>query len=207
MYIFNRYKSHLLASFMSLILVLVGAGGAGAQGLSLGGKMPMAGVTVQQADGGTVVLSDLRGERGTVVIFWSNQCPWVRKYESRVSDLAEDFQAKGIGFILINANDGGAFPRDNQAESRRNAGRFEWPYLIDEGSRLARAFGATRTPHIFVFDPSDTLVYVGALDDSPGDPGNVQHTYLHEALSLILQGNAVVTAETPPFGCMIRFQD
>jgi thiol-disulfide isomerase/thioredoxin len=193
--------------FLAIMVALAGPDTARAQGIKLGEKMPMIDVAVKLADGNSVVLSSLKGEQGTVVIFWSNQCPWVRRYESRVTELVDAFSEKGIGFVLINANDSVAFPRENTAESGRNAQRYQLPYLIDEGSRLARAFGATQTPHIFLFDPSDVLVYVGKLDDSPGDPGNVQNSYLKEALTLVLQGNPVVTAETPAFGCQIKFQD
>lgn len=174
---------------------------AQAQELPLGSSMPAANTTLEQAGGGSTTLSDLAGSEGTVVIFWSNQCPWVDRYEGRLADLQQEFGDR-FNFVLINSNDPSAFPREALDEMEPK--RFADAYLRDNDAEVARAFGAERTPHAFVFE-AGTLVYVGAIDDSPGDPGNVERSYLRDALSAVAQGEDVPVAQTKAYGCMIKF--
>jgi hypothetical protein len=77
---------------------------------------------------------------------------------------------------------------------------------MDAGSQFANALGASRTPHVFVFDANKALVYVGTIDDSPGDPGNVQKTYLKDALNELVAGSSIAVPKTKAFGCTIKFQ-
>lgn len=149
-------------------------------------------------------LSEVAGSQGTVLVFWSNRCPWVDRYEGRLQELVEAYERQGVGFALVNANDPSSNPRESLEESRRRAQDYDIPYLIDEEGRLAEALGASRTPQVFVFDRSNTLVYVGAIDDSPGDPRNVDETYLRDALEAMVQGQDVEVEETEAFGCILR---
>ncbi len=155
-----------------------------------------------------VSLDAVKGSAGTVVIFWCNTCPWVSKYEDRVIALAQTYQAQGFGFILVNANDQVAYPGDNldAMKGQASAKSYPMPYVVDAGSEMAVAFGATRTPHVYAFDANDVLQYIGAPDDSPSDPAKVEVKYLAEALDAIKAGQAVATAETKAFGCTIKFQ-
>ena len=199
-------RSYRYGLFAFMLLLVLGVPMAAAQSpeLPLGSELPMANHSMESADGGQISLSSVGGQNGTVVIFWSNQCPWVDKYEDRVMEIAESFP--GFGYVLVNANDPVAYPQESMEESQRLAGRYSMPYVLDADSELARAFGAERTPHIYVFDESDTLVYVGTIDDSPGDPNNVQETYLEDALQAVSQGNEVGVAQTKAFGCTIKLQ-
>lgn len=177
--------------------------------LSLGSTLPLADRTMTDAVSGRQArLADLGGERGTVVVFWSNTCPWANKYESRLNELARTYTGRGFGFALVNPNDPVAFPDEAADASRQRAesNGYGVPYLMDAGSELARAFGASRTPHVFVFDANDRLVYVGTIDDSPGDPSNVGASYLGDALSAAAGGSPIGVAKTKAFGCTIKFQ-
>lgn len=179
------------------------------QELPLGSKLPMPNQSMPDAVGAQGNLEGVKGEAGTVVIFWSNQCPWVDRYEERVKELAGEYEAKGFGFALINANDPAAFPQEAPEENQRRARSrgYEMSYFADEGSQLARAFGAERTPQVYVFDQSNNLVYAGSIDDSPSDPRSVQETYLKNALDAVLAGENVEPAQTKAFGCTIKLQE
>lgn len=198
----NRWMNWTVALVLYAVL---GAGAAYAQVLPLGAQMPLADQTMANTSGGQASIAGLRGERGTVVVFWSNQCPWVDRLQDRVFSLANEFRSQGVSFILVNSNDPSAFPKESLAESQAKG--YALPYLMDADSRLAAAFGAERTPHIYLFDANNALVYVGALDDSPGDPGNVQKSYLRDALTALGQGSPVAVPQTKAFGCTIKLKN
>jgi hypothetical protein len=196
----------LVRSFWLLALVspLVLGVHAQAQELPLGAAMPLMDRPLQHVQGDEVRLSELRGERATVVVFWSNECAWTQRYDDRIRSVSSDLAGQGVAVVLVNPNDPIANPGE-AVEAGRGRG-YDMPYVMDRGSALARAFGATRTPHIYVFDASNVLVYVGTLDDSPGDAGNVQRRYLRDAITSILEGGPIETAQTRAYGCTIKFQ-
>jgi len=172
-------------------------------------QLPLADRPMPSTDGRSLTLAQLQGSRGLVVVFWSNRCPWVDRYEARLKELAETYEGRGIRFVLVNANDAGAFPQESLEASAAQARRkgYTLPYVRDEGSTLAQALGASRTPEVFVFTAQGRLLYRGAIDDSPGDAANVQQAYLREALEALLQGRQPAITETSPFGCLIRFSE
>ena len=172
-------------------------------------ELPSPDRSMPDATGAQGNLAGVKGEAGTVVIFWSNQCPWVDRYEERVAELAGEYAAEGFGFALVNTNDPAAFPQESPEESGRRAKSrsYGMSYFTDEGSELARALGAERTPQAYVFDRNDALVYTGAIDDSPSDARGVQEAYLQDALDATLAGERVETPETKAFGCTIKLQE
>jgi len=187
-----------------LALVLGNAFVAQAQELPLGSALPMASQNVTLSDNSQVAFSSLLGSNGTVVAFWSNQCPWVDKYEVRFRTLSQTYAAQGIAFVLVNANNAQAFPQESAAESDKIAQAYGIPYIVDTGAALANAFGASRAPHIYAFDGDRTLVYLGTIDDSPGDPAGVQNRYLEDVLTALAAGNATTVPQTKAFGCRLR---
>jgi len=198
-----------LTLVLGLLLLISGAWAMPVQGqeeLPLGSSLPSVEGTLERVEGGTVSLSDLTGETATVFLFWSNQCPWVDKYESRVQEIVQEFQGQGIRFVRVNSNDATAFPQESlQASQERAADQgYASPYVKDRDAALARALGASRTPHVFVFDGSNTLVYAGTIDDSPGDAENVQKPYLRDALRALAAGTEIPVADTKAFGCTIK---
>lgn len=192
-----------------VLLFVVGSAPAAAQPepLPAGSSMPDA--TLQTLDGETVQLSEQAGETGTVILFWSNQCPWIDRYEDRVAALADRFAGQDVSFLLVNANDATA----NAAESLESS--QEWmstrdlsaTYVRDEGAALAHALGASRTPHVFVFDADETLVYSGTIDDSPSGAEGASNTYLADALDALVEDEEVPVTQTKAFGCTIKFPE
>ncbi len=175
--------------------------------IPLGSPMPGQSIQLIDESGKSVVLRDLAGSASTVILFWSNRCPWTSRYQDRISKLYNELSSSDNAFILVNSNDGGAFPDENAAASAGyfKANRIASHYLTDSKSALARAFGASRAPHAFVFDENRTLVYVGGIDDSPGDPSRVSKQYIRDVLRSISAGQRVESPQTKAFGCMIRF--
>jgi len=174
--------------------------------LPLGSSMPEASHPLISTDGSEQTLASLQGAEGTLVIFWSNQCPWVDRYEDRVLGLQERAQANDIALVFINSNDASAFPDESREANRERARArgYSAPYVKDPQGVVARAFGASRTPHVFLFDAEGSLVYRGAIDDSPGDPESVQEQYLLEALEAVTTGDTPATSSTRAFGCTIK---
>lgn len=177
---------------------------AKAQELPLGSALPMADQQITLSNGSQAALQSLAGNNGMVVAFWSNQCPWVDKYEERFQALHNDFAAQGIGFVLVNSNDPTAFPQESASESDKKAQALGIPYIMDQGAILATAFGASRAPHIYSFDNTRTLVYLGSIDDSPGDPASVQNSYLRDVLTALVAGSSSSVPQTKAFGCRLK---
>jgi thiol-disulfide isomerase/thioredoxin len=193
---------------LGLVLGLALTGAALAQPVAaqpapapLGTALPGDVSLTRVADGQSAPLRTLTGATATVVVFWSNQCLWVDKYTDRLAALAGDVE--GAAFVLVNANDAASFPKENLEASREAAPGFG-TYVRDDGATLAQRLGATRTPHVFVFDGGGTLVYTGTIDDSPGDPDNVSQTYLRDALAALAAGEEVPVGQTKAFGCMLK---
>ncbi len=159
-------------------------------------------VSLQRVNGTSVSPTELAGPQGTVFLFWSTQCPWVDRYETRVQSLVSEYQEEGIRFVLVNSN------ADESLDAIRRQAEEEGEdatYVRDPKSEFARALGATRTPHAFVFDSNQTLVYVGAIDDSPGSEGRAQETYVRSALEAMKAGADLSTNQQKAFGCRIQY--
>ena len=177
------------------------------EALDIGASLPLADRSMQSANGSATSFNQAMGDRGLAVIFWCNTCPWVKKYEDRVIALAQEYQAAGFGFIAVNSNDSVAYPEDGMEEMRRRASdkSYPFPYVVDEGAEVATAFSATRTPQVFLFDPSGTLVYEGTVDDSPSDPAEVEEPFFRNALNQLVAGEDITVQKTKAFGCTIKF--
>lgn len=143
----------------------------------------------------------------TVVVFSCNHCPYVMAWEGRLNDIARDYAARGVSTVAINANDAVKYPADSfEAMEERAADRgFVFAYARDERQEVARAYGAERTPEVFVVDGAGRVAYHGAVDDSR-EAAEVGTTYLRDALDAVLGGSAPATAETPAVGCTIKWR-
>ncbi len=177
--------------------------------LALGSSIPLADLKLQDVSEKEVSLSDARGDSGLVVIFSCNTCPWVTAWEDRYVKLATAYQPKGVGFVAVNSNEAYREKRDGYVDMQAQAKEkgYNFYYALDQDSRLARAFGATRTPHVFLFDSRGKLVYRGAIDDNSRRPAKVEEAYLADALDASLAGEPVKTASTKALGCTIKFPD
>ena len=196
-----------LAIAVALLGALAPAQADTMSGISLGDPPPSADIKMKGVDGSQTSIADVEGEKGTLVIFSCNGCPWVKAWEDRIADLGNTFQARGIGVIAINANDPSQNSEDgfDVMQARANEKGFDFPYVVDATSDVARAFGATRTPEAFLFDRDGTLVYHGAIDDNAKDPAGVKEHYLKDALEAVSTGAEVGVKETKALGCGIKF--
>jgi len=176
--------------------------------IAVGEEAPMTDVKMMGVDGNEVSIADVAGEHGTLVIFSCNHCPWVKAWEDRISAIGNAYQKKGFGVIVINANDPGRVPEDDiTAMKVRAKGKgFEFPYVVDATSNVARAFGATKTPEVFLFNAEGKLTFHGAIDDDAKNPDEVEAHYLRNALDALLAGESVLLSETKAIGCSIKFR-
>jgi hypothetical protein len=197
-------------SFAALTLVTTLAASSAIAGpLTVGAPAPLASLKMKSAvDGKSVSIADVAGKAGTLVIFTCNHCPFARGWERRIADLGNSYAKKGVGVILVNANDPAKYPEDGFAEMQARAKSLDLqvPYVVDETSNLARAFGASVTPEAFLFDKGGKLAYHGTIDDNHKDPDQVGKRYLKDALDAVLAGKPPALAETKGIGCGIKFR-
>ena len=189
------------------ILGLIGFAAA-ENALAIGAQAPKSDVKMKNIDGRELSIGDVRGAQGTLVMFSCNACPWVKAWEDRIAALGNAYQKKGVGVIVINSNDPGQQAEDSYAVMRQRARQrgFQFPYVVDATSDVARVFGATRTPEAFLLDAEGKLVYHGAIDDNAKAPDQVESNYLKDALEAMLGGRAVAMQETKSIGCTIKFR-
>ncbi len=137
-------------------------------------------------------LSDYADKAAVAVIFSCNHCPYVLAWEDRMIQIQADYADEGVQLVLINANDASKYPTDSFPAMQKHAAAkgFNFPYLHDETQEVATAYGATRTPEVFLFDGEGLLRYHGAIDDSYEDPSAVQAQYFRDALDAVLAGSA-----------------
>lgn len=176
--------------------------------LALGQPAPLADVKMKNVDGRELSIADVKGAKGTLVIFSCNACPWAKAWEARIAELGNAYSRRGFGVVVINPNDPGLNAEDGYDVMQRRARdrKMKFPYVVDATSDVARAFGATRTPEVFLFGSNGLLVYRGTVDDNAREPGKVQRRYLRDALDAVLAGRAVAVAETKALGCSIKFR-
>ena len=197
---------------VGLMLVAVGCAAKSEKesgGLKLGDVMPKRDVEMKNVDEQMLTLGDIAGEKGTLVIFSCKHCPFVQAWQDRMVKIGNDAAGKGIGVVFINSNDPAEYPTDdleNMQQQAKEAG-YEFPYVVDATSDVARAFGAGRTPEVFLFDADMKLVYHGAVDDNTYKPEEVKKHYLRDAVDALLAGKEIPLQETKSVGCSIKFRD
>lgn len=154
-------------------------------------------------------LSDLRGDRGTLLMFICNHCPFVKHVNPELVQLAKDYTDRGIGIIAISSNDVVNYPQDHADRMKETAldEGYSFPYLYDETQEVARSYKAACTPDFFLFDSNNLLVYRGQLDDSrPGNGIPVDGKDLRTALNFLLQGQPIPEDQKPSIGCNIKWK-
>jgi len=178
------------------------------EALAIGVVAPATTVKMKNVDGRDVSIDDVRGEKGTLVIFTCNACPWAKAWQERIAALGNEFSTRGFGVIAVNSNDPAQVADDGFEEMRVRAKDLglAFPYVVDATSDVARSFGATRTPEAFLFDASGRLVYHGTIDDNAKEPEKVESRYLRDALEAVAAGRDVATPQTKALGCSIKFR-
>ncbi len=167
---------------------------------------------LKNVDGKMVSLADYNNSKGVILIFDCNTCPYSKSYNDRIIGLHEKYSPKGLPVITINANDSQISPGDSFEEmvKRAKAKKYTFPYLLDESQDVARAFGATNTPHVFVLQKvgSDFKVaYIGAIDNNSRDSSAADKKYVEDAVDAILTGNKIPVNKTKAIGCSIKYRN
>jgi peroxiredoxin len=164
--------------------------------------------TLPGVDDKELSLSDFADAEVLAVIFSCNHCPYVLAWEDRMIQIQADYADRGVKFVAINSNDVTKYPKDSFPNMKVHAQEkgFNFPYLFDESQEVPTAYGATRTPEVFLFDKSGSLQYHGAIDDNYDNPSAVKANYLRDALDAILAGKTPPVQETPPVGCTIKWK-
>lgn len=177
--------------------------------LALGEPAPLRETRMKNVDGRDVSIASAAGKKGTLVIFTCNHCPWVKMWQTRIATIGNAALDRGVGVIAVNSNDPADYPEDGPAEMKARAKQlgFKFPYVMDETSDVARAFGATHTPEAYLFDASGKLVYHGGVDDNARDAKAVEQRWLHNAVQAVAAGKSVATAETKALGCSIKYRE
>jgi len=158
-------------------------------------------------DGKRYTLEDFSDSRFLVIFFTCNHCPYVLGSDEHTRAIADEFMDRGVAFVGINANSANTYADDDfpHMVARMEECSFPWTYLHDESQAIARAFGALRTPHFFLFDEKRELVYTGRSLDNPKDPDKAATHELRDALEALVGGRPVEVPVTNPIGCNVKW--
>ena len=157
----------------------------------------------------TLSLAEVKGEKGTVIMFICNHCPFVKHVNDEIVRVANDYRVTGFGFAAISSNDVVNYPQDGPEQMYTNARKykFSFPYFYDQSQEVAKAYDAACTPDFYVFDGQLKLVYRGQLDNSrPGNGVPVNGRDLREALDNILNNHPQREVQKPSIGCNIKWK-
>ncbi len=157
-----------------------------------------------------ISLSDIQGNKATLIVFICNHCPYVKHVEEGLIAFARDYLPQGLGMAAICSNDAVNFPEDSpekialQAKSKH----YPFPYLYDETQQVAKHYNAACTPDFFLFDADLKCIFRGQFDESrPGNQIPVTGHDLRQALDACLSGEAVSEVQHPSIGCNIKWKD
>ena len=158
-------------------------------------------------DGNTYQLSDYSDAKVLVIFFTCNHCPFVTGSDAVTRETAIKFSDQGVKFVGISSNSIRTYPEDDfdHMVARMNEHQFPWTYLFDESQDVARAYGALRTPHFYVFDGDRKLIYTGRAVDNPKDTDKMTVNDLDNALSEHLSVQAISNPVTNPIGCNVKW--
>ncbi|MEN9907423.1 MAG: hypothetical protein RLZZ540_564 [Bacteroidota bacterium] len=161
---------------------------------------------LKSVDGKMYSMSDYKSAKGFIVVFTCNHCPFAKKYEDRINDLAKKYKSKGYVLLAINPNDPVAEPADSfdMMKVRAKEKGFAFPYLLDEGQKIFPQYGATKTPHVFLLDKNRVVKYIGAIDDNVDSAADVKEKYLENAITALESGKTPSPETTKAIGCSIK---
>ncbi len=155
-----------------------------------------------------LTLQSLKGNKGTVIMFICNHCPFVKHVNPEISKMAHEYRSKDIGFVAISSNDIINYPQDAPDLMRQVAVKegYGFPYLYDADQEIAKKYDAACTPDFYLFDSGLKLVYRGQLDNSrPGNGIPVTGTDLRNAMDALLAGDEIDPNQKPSIGCNIKW--
>lgn len=167
--------------------------------------------SLKNVDGKMVSLADFNSAKGYIVVFTCNHCPYAKLYEQRIIELHNNYASQGFPVIAINPNDPVKQPDDSfeKMVERSRAKNYPFVYLFDETQNVAKSFGATRTPHVYLLKKVKDkfqVAYIGAIDDNPQDADGVESKYVENAIDALKKDKKVAIANTKAIGCTIKWK-
>jgi peroxiredoxin len=167
--------------------------------------------SLKNINGEMYSLSKASDAKGFIVVFSCNTCPVVIKYEERIKDLHKEFSGKGYPVVAINSNDKGVSPGDSYEAMQKaaKAKGFTFEYLYDENQEVARNFGATNTPHVYLLSKNGNelkVEYTGAIDNNADNAANADKKYVADAVNALLAEEEVPVSNTKAIGCTIKWK-
>lgn len=169
--------------------------------------------SLKNIDGKTVSLSDYSSAKGFIVVFTCNTCPYAKAYEQRIVELDKKYADQGFPVIAINPNDLTKQPDDSMekmVERAKDKG-YTFPYLRDDNQDIAKTYGATKTPHVYVLNKESAgkykVEYIGAIDDSPREAADANEKYVEDAVNALLSGKKPTVTSKRAIGCTIKWKD
>jgi len=165
--------------------------------------------TLKNVDGTSVSLSDYAAQKGVIVVFTCNPCPFSKAYEQRIITLHKSYADQGFPVVAINPNDVEISPDDtmDKMKARAEEQDYPFPYLKDESQEVYKAYGASKTPHIFLLQNKGgkfKVAYIGAIDDNAMDAADVNNKYVEIAIAALISGSNPDPATTKAIGCKIK---
>ncbi len=159
--------------------------------------------------GKSISLKDIKSDKGAVIMFICNHCPYVIHIQDEMVNIAREYQQKGVSFVAISSNDIEKYPDDapDKMKERALELNFDFPYLFDESQDIAKAYMAACTPDFYVFDAELKCVYRGRMDEAtPGNGKPVNGKDLRNALDALLNGQVISEEQFPSMGCNIKWK-
>lgn len=210
--LFSRAIKNVLAGISMLVATGSFAQTEDAKTLPIGVRVPMVQHKMENLDGKQMQLESLVGEKGLLVVFSCNTCPFVigsdnfEGWEKQYNDLNKFAGDHGFKMVLINSNEAKRGDDDSPDAMKKRAKEkgYTMPYLIDKNSELADAFVARTTPHIFLLNQKLELIYTGAIDNKVDGKRSSDENYLKNAIEAAASGKEIETNTTPPRGCSIK---
>lgn len=192
--------------FSSLVFVLLTSLVIKPSELSIGEKAPSPDAKMVDISGKSFSFNDVKKKNGLLVVFSCNTCPWVVKNQLVATEGYSYALSKNVGVIVLNSNEaerGGADSKDAMVQYAKDQ-NYKWPYVMDENSAMANAFGAKVTPECYLFDKEMKLVYHGAITDNPKTPSESTRDHLKVAIDEMVEGKSVSMSTSKAMGCTIK---
>ncbi len=167
--------------------------------------------SLKNLDGKMISLRQYNDSKGFIVVFSCNVCPVVQKYEDRIKELHKEYSGKGYPVVAINSNDKSVSPGDSYDEMKKRAKKqgYEFEYLYDESQEVAKRFGATNTPHVYLLSKQEgkfKVEYVGAIDNNADNSAAADKKYVVDALNKLINGEQPSVTATKAVGCGIKWK-
>lgn len=197
----KRISQLVIAASLLVLAAFIPAGE-----LPIGSPLPKPDTKLTDISGKEISLQETMGKQGLLVMFSCNTCPVVRGYADRTREICNYAIQKDLGVILLNSNEGTRDAGESLDDMKSFAGdqQYKWFYAVDKDNVLADAFGASRTPEVYLFNSKGVLVYKGAIDDNPKNADGVRRKHLQTAIDEMRAGNDITMKETRSVGCGIK---